>query len=59
MPKTITLRLSDDEYTQIAAHAAQDRRTISNFIINQLLSTLKPQPTQTPIPTQQTSPEGA
>jgi predicted DNA-binding protein len=32
MPKTITVRLPDESYEQIADHAEADKRSISNFI---------------------------
>lgn len=32
MPKTITLRLSDEDYERFNKAAAEDKRSISNFI---------------------------
>lgn len=32
MPKTITLRIDDDDYKTLAEHAEAERRPISNFI---------------------------
>ena len=32
MPKTITIRMDDDDYKTLSEHAAAEKRTISNFI---------------------------
>ena len=44
MSKTITLRLSNDEYNQIAVSAECDHRPISNFITHIVMNSLKESP---------------
>ena len=41
MSKTITLRLSDEEYDQIVVFAENERRPISNFITHIVINNLK------------------
>ena len=41
MTKTITLRLSEEEYEQIAVSAEGEHRPISNFITHIVISNLK------------------
>ena len=41
MSKTITLRLSDEEYEQIAVSAENEHRPISNFITHVVINNLK------------------
>jgi uncharacterized protein (DUF1778 family) len=41
MSKTITLRLSDEEYEQIALSAEHEHRPISNFITHIVVKNLK------------------
>ena len=41
MSKTITLRLSDEEYEQIAVSAESEHRPISNFITHVVIKNLK------------------
>ena len=40
MSKTIMIRLSENDYNQIATAAEQERRPISNFITHTVLGTL-------------------
>ena len=40
MSKTITIRLSNEEYEQIASSAKAEHRTISNFITHAVLNTI-------------------
>ncbi len=40
MSKTVTIRLNDDDYKQIASAAQQERRPISNFITHTVLDVL-------------------
>ena len=40
MSKTVTLRLSDEEYKQIASVAKLERRPISNFITHAVFNVL-------------------
>ena len=41
MAKTVTLRLSDEEYEQISTHAENDHRPISNFITHMVLRAIE------------------
>ena len=41
MSKTITLRLSDEEYEQIAVSAEDEHRPISNFITHIVIKNLR------------------
>ena len=41
MSRTITLRLSDEEYEQIATSAENEHRPISNFITHVVIKNLK------------------
>ena len=41
MTKTITVRLSDEEYEQIALSAEHEHRPISNFITHIVINNLK------------------
>ena len=41
MSKTITLRLSDNEYSQIASSATAEHRPISNFITHAVLEKIE------------------
>lgn len=43
MPKTITIRLTDEDYNIISALAKEDRRTISNFLTYASLEWIKQQ----------------
>ncbi len=40
MSKTVTIRLSDEEYEQIASSAKTKHRPISNFITHAVLNTI-------------------
>ena len=40
MSKTITIRLSDEEYKQIAQLAKEERRPISNFITHAVFNSI-------------------
>ena len=40
MSKTVTIRLSDEEYRQIASSAKTEHRPISNFITHAVLNTI-------------------
>lgn len=41
MPKTITIRLSDEEYKKILTSAQIEHRPISNFITNSILKDIE------------------
>ncbi len=44
MSKTITIRVSDEEYAQIAAAAKAEHRTISNLMLHATLKALERPP---------------